>query len=79
MPGIVASLLSCNMKKVRRTIATDWSTSKVRPLRGKTKIAACSAAASELVRPERFELPACCFGGNRSIQLSYGRTVMGLR
>jgi hypothetical protein len=27
-----------------------------------------------MVRPERFELPACCFGGNRSIQLSYGRT-----
>jgi hypothetical protein len=26
------------------------------------------------VRPERFELPACCSGGNRSIQLSYGRT-----
>jgi hypothetical protein len=26
-----------------------------------------------MVRPERFELPACCFGGNRSIQLSYGR------
>ncbi len=32
-----------------------------------------------VVRPERFELPACCFGGNRSIQLSYGRTVCGLR
>ena len=29
----------------------------------------------KLVRPERFELPTCCFGGNRSIQLSYGRTV----
>ncbi len=28
-----------------------------------------------LVRPERFELPACCSGGNRSIQLSYGRTT----
>jgi hypothetical protein len=26
-----------------------------------------------LVRPERFELPTCCSGGNRSIQLSYGR------
>jgi hypothetical protein len=26
-----------------------------------------------MVRPERFELPAYCFGGNRSIQLSYGR------
>jgi hypothetical protein len=25
------------------------------------------------VRPERFELPAYCSGGNRSIQLSYGR------
>jgi hypothetical protein len=32
-----------------------------------------------MVRPERFELPACCFGGNRSIQLSYGRTDVGLR
>src|SRR3984957_11054730 len=28
----------------------------------------------EMVRPERFELPTCCSGGNRSIQLSYGRT-----
>jgi hypothetical protein len=27
----------------------------------------------EMVRPERFELPTCCSGGNRSIQLSYGR------
>jgi hypothetical protein len=27
------------------------------------------------VRPERFELPTCCSGGNRSIQLSYGRVV----
>jgi hypothetical protein len=27
----------------------------------------------DLVRPERFELPTCCSGGNRSIQLSYGR------
>ncbi len=29
-----------------------------------------------MVRPERFELPACCFGGNRSIQLSYGRKLI---
>ena len=28
-----------------------------------------------MVRPERFELPTCCSGGNRSIQLSYGRTM----
>ena len=27
----------------------------------------------DLVRPERFELPTCCSGGNRSIHLSYGR------
>jgi hypothetical protein len=26
-----------------------------------------------MVRPERFELPTCCSGGNRSIHLSYGR------
>src|SRR5438105_5535794 len=26
-----------------------------------------------MVRPERFELPTYCSGGNRSIQLSYGR------
>jgi hypothetical protein len=25
------------------------------------------------VRPERFELPTYCSGGNRSIHLSYGR------
>ena len=29
-----------------------------------------------MVRPERFELPTCCSGGNRSIQLSYGRNPM---
>jgi hypothetical protein len=29
-----------------------------------------------MVRPERFELPTCCSGGNRSIQLSYGRAPM---
>src|SRR5208337_3249999 len=29
----------------------------------------------ELVRPERFELPTYCSGGNRSIQLSYGRNL----
>ena len=34
----------------------------------------CKSFVRVLVRPERFELPACCFGGNRSIQLSYGRT-----
>ena len=28
-----------------------------------------------MVRPERFELPTYCSGGNRSIQLSYGRAV----
>jgi len=28
-----------------------------------------------LVRPERFELPTYCSGGNRSIHLSYGRPV----
>ena len=28
---------------------------------------------NKMVRPERFELPTCCSGGNRSIQLSYGR------
>ena len=29
-----------------------------------------------MVRPERFELPTCCSGGNRSIQLSYGRMFL---
>ena len=29
---------------------------------------------SEMVRPERFELPTYSSGGCRSIQLSYGRT-----
>ncbi len=28
-----------------------------------------------MVRPERFELPTYCSGGNRSIQLSYGRAL----
>ena len=31
-----------------------------------------------MVRPERFELPTYCSGGNRSIHLSYGRTGMDL-
>jgi hypothetical protein len=30
----------------------------------------------DLVRPERFELPTYCSGGNRSIQLSYGRALL---
>ena len=33
---------------------------------------------SGMVRPERFELPTCCSGGNRSIQLSYGRSEFSL-
>src|SRR5262249_19643753 len=35
---------------------------------------AMTAEKEGMVRPERFELPTCCSGGNRSIQLSYGRT-----
>jgi hypothetical protein len=34
------------------------------------------AAAVEMVRPERFELPTPCFVGKCSIQLSYGRTLL---
>jgi hypothetical protein len=30
------------------------------------------------VRPERFELPTYCSGGNRSIHLSYGRAEPSL-
>jgi hypothetical protein len=29
-----------------------------------------------MVRPERFELPTYCSGGNRSIHLSYGRLTV---
>ena len=29
-----------------------------------------------MARPERFELPTYCSGGNRSIQLSYGRAPL---
>ncbi len=28
-----------------------------------------------MVRPGRLELPTYCFGGNRSIHLSYGRVL----
>ena len=31
-----------------------------------------------MVRPERFELPTYCSGGNRSIQLSYGRVLTSI-
>src|SRR3989442_6242997 len=31
-----------------------------------------------LARPERFELPTYCSGGNRSIHLSYGRAELSL-
>jgi hypothetical protein len=31
-----------------------------------------------MARPERFELPTYCSGGNRSIQLSYGRVAVNL-
>src|ERR1700686_1144024 len=31
-----------------------------------------------MVRPERFELPTYCSGGNRSIHLGYGRTGINL-
>jgi hypothetical protein len=36
-----------------------------------------SAGKILMARPERFELPAYCSGGNRSIQLSYGRAKVG--
>ena len=38
-----------------------------------TREVANAVSEVEMVRPERFELPTCCSGGNRSIQLSYGR------
>ena len=34
------------------------------------------AVGKEMVRPERFELPAFWFVARRSIQLSYGRTCL---
>src|ERR1700757_4796491 len=37
-----------------------------------------SCAVRGVVRPERFELPTYCSGGNRSIQLSYGRVTSAL-
>ncbi len=62
--GRIAERSATRLKKCRKAKAAE---------------AVGSEATKPMVRPERFELPACCFGGNRSIQLSYGRTVMGLR
>jgi hypothetical protein len=37
------------------------------------RLSAFRHAKRKMVRPERFELPTYCSGGNRSIHLSYGR------
>jgi hypothetical protein len=39
------------------------------------QITGSDSVEGNMVRPERFELPTCCSGGNRSIHLSYGRAT----